>query len=98
MSEEKKDGGISSGWYLLSGVVIGAVAGVLLAPKKGSETLEDLNEWGRDSREKTRSLMSRIGRSIPTRVKAAAAIGAVKEGAGEAFHETREKAKDFLGS
>ena len=96
--DDRKDTSISSGWYLLGGLVIGAVAGVLLAPKKGSETLEDLDAWRNRAREKTRHALSRIGSVIPGRVKAAAAAGAVEGGASEVFNEAREKAKEFAGS
>ena len=98
MDDRKKGGSISSGWYLLGGLAVGTAAGLLLAPKKGSETREDLGEWGRRSREKARSASSRIGGAPPTRVKAAAAFGAVKSGASEAFDESQEKAKQFAGS
>ena len=98
MEERKNATSTSSGWYLLGGLAIGAAAGLLLAPKKGSETRDDISEWGRRSRDKTRSVISRIGSVLPTRVKAAAAVGAVENGAREAFAESREKAKQFVGS
>jgi gas vesicle protein len=98
MDDRKKVQSISSGWYILGGVVVGAVAGLLLAPKKGSETREDIGDWGRRSQEKTRAMISRIGKSLPTRVKAAAVFGAAKDGANEAFDEARDKAKHFVGS
>jgi len=98
MNDQKKDDSISSGWYLLGGLAIGAAAGLLLAPKKGSETREDIAEWGRVSRDKTRSVISRIGSALPTRVKAAAMFGAAKSGVNEAFHETRDGAKKLVGS
>jgi hypothetical protein len=98
MSEQNKDASISSGWYLLSGVVIGAVAGLLLAPKKGSETVEDIKQWRLRARAKAANAFARIGSALPSRVKAAAAVGAVKGGAGEAFDETRDGAKHLIGS
>jgi gas vesicle protein len=98
MENEIKDESTSAGWYLLGGLIIGAAAGLLLAPKKGSETREDIGEWRRRSREKAMSVIARIGDVLPTQVKAAAAVGAVKGGANEAFHESRDKAKQFLGS
>lgn len=95
MDEMKKKGAISSGLYFLGGVAVGAAAGLLLAPKKGSETREDISAWGRRSREKTRSMLTRIKGALPIRVKAAGAFGAVKGGASEAFHEVRDKVKHF---
>ncbi len=97
MNDAKKDS-ISSGWYLLGGLAVGAAAGLLLAPKKGSETQEDILAWGRRSRENTRSVMSRISAALPARVKVAAVAGAVKSGAGKAFEQAGEKAKEFVGS
>lgn len=98
MIEENKDAGISSGWYLLGGLALGAVAGVLLAPKKGSETLEDLQAWRLKARAKAQDALTRISSALPTRVKAAAAVGAAKGGIGEAFDETRDGAKRLIGS
>ena len=98
MSDSKKDAPISSGWYLLGGFAVGAAAGLLLAPKKGSETLEDLGVWGRRGRDNARSMIGRLGSALPARIKTAAVIGAVKNAAGEAFNETRDKAREFSGS
>jgi gas vesicle protein len=98
MDEQKKDSSISSGWYLLGGLAIGAAAGLLLAPKKGSETLEDLEAWRLRAREKARSAITRIGNAIPGRVKAAAAAGAVNGGARQAISDTVDKVKTFAGS
>ena len=95
MAEMEKKSPISSGWYLLGGVAVGTVAGLLLAPKKGSEMREDIGEWARSRGEKSRSLLSRVGSIIPTRVKAAAVVGAVKGGASEAYQESRDKMKQF---
>ena len=36
------------------GIVIGAVAGLLLAPKAGRETRKDVQSWLKQSREKSR--------------------------------------------
>jgi gas vesicle protein len=98
MEDIKKESSFSSVWYLLGGVAIGAAAGLLLAPKKGSETRDDISDWSRRSREKTRSLMTKIGDALPTRVKVAAGVGAVKSGSNEALHEARDGAKKFLGT
>ena len=78
-------------WYVLAGAAIGAVLGVLFAPKKGSELREDIGEWGRKGREKSRPLMSKLSEMLPLRVKAAAALGAVKAGSAEAIEVVKEK-------
>jgi gas vesicle protein len=98
MSEHKRNSDISSGWYLLGGLAIGAVAGLLLAPKRGRDTRDDIAEWGRNNRERTRSVMNQLGKLLPSRSKTAAAAGALRDGAQEAFDETRDKAKSFLGA
>lgn len=89
----------SSGvWYLISGLIVGACAGVLLAPKSGEETREDLGELSRRGRERARSLFSRISESIPSRVKLGAAAGAVKGGVREAASGARDGLKRFSGT
>lgn len=84
----------SAFWYLLGGAVVGTVAGLLLAPKAGIDTREDLQDWRRQARERARSLINRL----PSRVKIAAAAGAIKSGTSEAFTEAKEKATRQFGS
>ena len=74
-------------WYLLGGVAIGAVLGILFAPKKGSELREDIGEWGRKGREKGKVLATKLNATIPLAVKAAAGLGALKAGGAEAIRE-----------
>ena len=95
--EEHKEG-VSSAWYMLGGLLVGAVAGLLLAPKAGSEAREDIKEWSRDKREKVRTMLSKVRGTLPIRVKAAAAGGALKSGTREFSSGVGDKAKQFMGS
>ena len=92
MTHEKvnEKSAVSGLWYVLGGAAIGALLGVLFAPKKGSELREDIGEWGRKGRETSQTLMGRLGAMIPFRVKAAAALGAAKAGGAEAIREAKE--------
>lgn len=56
LKENKPSSGV---WYLLGGLAVGAAAGLLFAPKKGSESRGELEAWGRRSRERARSLLAR---------------------------------------
>lgn len=88
MEEEKRS--VSGLWYVIGGVAVGAILGVLLAPKKGSELREDIGELGRKGRDQSRTLMTKLGAMIPLKIKAAAAFGAVKAGGAEAIREAKE--------
>lgn len=75
---------ISGFWFFLGGVAFGLLGGVLLSP-----TIEDYVE--REEREgRGQGLVSRMFRKIPTRVKAAGAVGAIRGGGKEAYHEAKE--------
>lgn len=91
----EKQNRVSGFWYLISGAAIGATLGVLLAPKKGSETRSELNEWSRRNGHKAQGVLSKIVRSIPTRVKIAAVAGGAKSGVSEAVSEGAERVKEF---
>lgn len=96
--EIKKSESSWGGWYILGGLAVGAAAGLLFAPKSGIETRGDIEEWRQRNRKKALSWIGAIGDALPLRVKAAAGIGAVKNGASEAFELTKDKAKEFAGS
>ena len=88
---EQKNDSESGLWYLIGGVAIGAVLGVLFAPRKGSESREDIGDWLRDGREKNKTVLAKLSAMVPLKVKAAAALGAMKAGGAEAIREVAEK-------
>ena len=90
MTHEKAKNTSSWFWYMIGGAAVGAALGMLFAPKKGSELREDINELGRQGREKGRTMMDNLEAMVPFRVKAAAALGAMKEGGAEAIREAKE--------
>lgn len=61
--------------YLIGGFVLGAVCGLLLAPKKGSELVADIEDWGQDAANRGQKLYSKAKEYIPHRVKRAVADG-----------------------
>ena len=81
---------VSPLWYTLGGAVIGVVVGVLYAPKKGSELRLDMIEWRRKGREKKEALVRKLNSMIPLRVKAAAALGALRAGGTEAIEMVKQ--------
>lgn len=87
---EKEESKVSPLWYALGGAVIGVLVGVLYAPKKGSELRQDLEDLRVKGREKKRALMRALSGMIPLRVKAAAAMGALRAGGVEAIEIVKE--------
>lgn len=83
-------------WFALGGFIIGAVAGLLYAPKGGKETREDIDQWAQRSRHRAQSWLNQAGNVLPTRVKVAAGVGAVRGGMAEAFDVSKDKVKDFV--
>ena len=59
----------SSVAYLIGGLAVGVVCGLLFAPKKGSELIADIKDWGRDKREEGQKFYSRAKEYIPHRNK-----------------------------
>ena len=88
---EEESRGFGRFAMLMIGVGIGAVLGVLYAPKSGVETREDLSELRRRNRSKVRDILSTINDKIPGKMKAAAGYGAVKEGVAETGREVKDK-------
>ena len=90
-----EEGSSSLVWFV-TGAAIGAVLGVLYAPKAGSEIRGTLGDYARDVGERSKGLAGRISDRIPARVKAAAGFGAIKEGGREAFREAKNEVRDRL--
>ena len=95
MAKYQEESSSSFGW-LLTGVVVGAVIGVLYAPKAGKDIRDSLGDYARDTGERAKGLVGRIGDRIPTRVKIAAGFGAAKAGVREAYREGKDKIQDNL--
>lgn len=87
---ENEESRISPLWYALGGALAGVVVGVLYAPKKGSELRLDIVEWRRKTLERKEALLRKMNGMIPFRVKAAAALGALKAGGAEAVEIVKE--------
>ncbi|MBI3547525.1 MAG: YtxH domain-containing protein [Elusimicrobia bacterium] len=94
--ERKIENESSGTGYLLIGLVAGAVLGLLFAPKEGSETREDVAEFGRRSRDQARRIISGISDKIPGRTKVAAAFGAAKEASRDTMEQVRERAEEVV--
>lgn len=77
-----------SGWvYVALGFVLGAAVGVLAAPLLRPQALLA----GPEAPEDKPGLVSRAFKKIPTRVKLAGAVGAVKGAGSEAYREVRHR-------
>lgn len=72
MEQGKKTGSHSLA-YMIGGFAVGAACGLLLAPKKGSELVEDIGRWGRSAKKRGQELTSRAKEYIPHREKRAPA-------------------------
>ena len=72
----------------LTGLALGVMAGILLAPDKGSETRRKLSEKGRDLKDRFNDFIDSIHDKF----------GDVKEEAEDAAADIKQKAKSFSGS
>lgn len=63
---------------VLFGAAVGAALGVLLAPKSGKETREDILDWLKERREKSTQLLGRIKENLPA--KKEQLVAAIKAG------------------
>lgn len=91
---EEEKSGINRLVMLIIGMGVGAVLGVLYAPKAGVETREDLSELRRRNRGKVREILSNINEKIPGKSRAREAFGAVRERASEVGREAQEKVNE----
>lgn len=85
-------------WFALGGLIVGAAVGLLYAPKGGKETREEIDQWAQRSRRRAQSWLNSVGNALPTRVRIAAGVGAVRGGMAEAYDESKDKVKDFIGN
>lgn len=66
--------------YFVAGVGVGAVAGLLLAPKSGRETREQLGGWLKHKREETEESLHHLREKVrEEKDKLAAAVKAGRE-------------------
>ncbi len=81
----KEDKPLAGAWYLLGGLAVGTAVGLLIAPKKGSESREEIEAWGRRNGERAKSLLARIRGEAAASVKAVGARVAHKKGTSENY-------------
>ena len=71
--------------YFLAGTAVGAALGVLLAPRSGRETREQLGDWLQERREKGSELLHKVKEeSLVKKDAVAAAAKAAKQAYAEA--------------
>jgi len=83
----------SSFAFLIGGFALGAVCGLLFAPKKGSELIEDIGDWGRETKEKSKELYSRAKEYIPHRDRRSVpeSIAAAREAGERAYGRVKNE-------
>lgn len=79
---------------LLAGAAVGAALGILLAPKAGKETREQLTDWLKERREKGNFLLGRLKENLPAKKRIAAALQAGKQ----AYFDNQLDPKDTVGA
>ncbi len=73
--------------YFVTGCAIGAALGVLFAPKSGKETREELGEWIKERRDKSKDLIAKMKEeAIAKKDQVASAIKAGRQAYAEAAH------------
>lgn len=85
MASEKKSNSVM--WFIF-GAVAGTVAGVLLAPKAGKETREDIKDWLAERREKGSALLGRLRERFPAKKEQ---LNAAFKAGKQAYYENGKK-------
>lgn len=87
----REDAGSNVIFFILGGVV-GAAAGLLLAPRSGKETRAKLEDWLDERREKGGEFIAKLKEVVPEkRDQIAAAAKAAKQAFADARHNHIEK-------
>jgi gas vesicle protein len=94
MSEESKSNGIA--WFL-AGLGVGALVGILYAPKSGRETREDIATGAREGTEYLRARTKEAAEGVSTLVdKGKAQMGEYVERGREAVDRGRAQWEEFV--
>ncbi len=85
MSRDNEGNGL---FYFLAGTALGAALGILLAPKSGEETREQLTDWMKERKERGAELLHKV--KDESFVKKEALVAAARA-AKDAYRETNVK-------